>query len=151
MAVVLWLFRRRFGRSLRDEWAAAARVWGDAPLVAATFSRNAAGIFSSSQYSWHGGIFVERALDSSTDALLLAELAGDAPRNLAGPPGKSSFAARKLPQVCLQRINCHWPGARASVVFGFVIQRRARGKTGVIRPQPGNYANRLPNRGERVG
>src|SRR5215469_697164 len=143
MAVVLWLFRRRFGRSLRDEWAAAGRVWGDAPLVAATFSRNAAGIFSSSQYSWHGGIFVEGTLDSPTHALLPAELAGDAPCNLAGSSGEPPFAARKLPQICLQRIDCHWPGAHASGVIGLGIQRHAW-QTWVIPPRPVNYPNRLP-------
>lgn len=121
MAAVLRLLRGRFGRSLRDEWSAAGRLWGHAPLVAPTFSRDAAGIFSSSQHSRHGGIFVERTLEPPTHALLLTEFACDAPGNLAGPRGKSSLAARKLPKICLQRVDSHRPGARVSSVNGLRI------------------------------
>jgi hypothetical protein len=101
-------------RRLRHERPAACRIRGLAPLVTATFSRHSPGIFPASQPDWFGRIPVERALESETHPLLLAEPARDSSRYLARPARQSPIAARKFSQVRLCRFDRHWPPPRAA-------------------------------------
>ena len=49
MAAWLWVCCRSAWGRIWDEWASAGDLWGDAPLVGATFSRDAAGLFSAGE------------------------------------------------------------------------------------------------------
>src|ERR1700677_3157884 len=107
MALGLRVLCGRARRSVWDEWAAAGDLWGYAPLVRTTFSRDVARIFSAREHCGHGWLLVGGIVGSGGDALLFAVPACVVAGNLAGQSGESSYAWREFSSICLFRIDGH--------------------------------------------